>query len=618
MTMTKISSTLLLILLCALANAQEGTTPLLQNHLLDKKPSDKKTKIVKRSTPITLPLWEDFSYCDDQVFPTDHWWVDSSTYINNHFVAEVINKGVATFDVLDAQGKPYHSEPWEQLYCDSLTSYFVDLRGYDDADSIYLSFAYLCGGLGFKPKASDSLLIFFEDEINGWVRAGHVRMDTSSGWKYTTFGVRGGNYFYENFRFRIVNKGTVGTSSSHWHLDNIYLNSGRNFTDTVYTDLAFTEVPTNLLKDFTAMPFRHFQTDRNAFAADQLSAYTRYNSSGMGGAATNIHYRAQNGITGTVYGSGTISSIHPASVTLEHSFPRYNVSALSTGSDGRLLIDHYFYTDPGSGDTTRGTDTIRQRQIFDNYFAYDDGSAEQAYYLNLAPMSPGKIAIEFAAYVPDTLAGVAIQFARQIPGSEEKEFFIQIYKEIELGGSGGELIYEEQGFFPQFPEGNQQFYTYPLAELVPLSTGIFHVVIMMPASGISDSLMVALDKNRQGANHRYFSVLDVWESSLMEGALMVRPVMGNQLLTAIPESDYYFADWKLYPNPTQDIVYIEPAHDEVLDQIKYRIIDIQGKEVQQGNYDGTGISVQSLGAGSYIFIFENKAGLRSHLTFIKK
>lgn len=613
--MTKLIIPMLLLVLGTSAKAQEGALPLLQNQNLSK--AEVRTKIVKRSTPIILPLWEDFSYADKQSYPTDHWWIDSSTYVNNHFVAQVINKGVVTFDVLDAKGRPYHSEPWESLYCDSLTSYFIDLRGYNDADSIYLSFAYHCGGLGFKPKAADSLLILFEDEIDGWVRAGHVRMDTSSGWKYATFGVQGGNYFYENFRFRIINKGTIGTSSAHWHLDNIYLNAGRTRTDTTYTDLAFTTTSSNLLNDFTAMPFKHFQTDRNAFATDQLSAFTRYNSPGMGSAATNIRYQALNVTTGVSYGSGSISAAHPASEYQEHSFPRYDLSPLSVDSNGRLFIDHIFFTDPGTGDTTKGTDTIRHRQIFDDYFAYDDGSAEQAYYLNLAPMSPGKIAVEFATYTPDTLAGVAIQFARQVPGSEEKEFFIQIYQDIELGGSGGTLIYEEEGFFPQFPEGSQQFFTYALSELVPLGTGTFYVVIMMPASGISDSLMVALDKNRQGANHRYFSVLDVWESSLLEGALMLRPIMGNQPLTSIPEPEQPIAAWQLYPNPTDDFLYIRNAQN-VTEPLHFRIIDMQGKEWMKGSYNANAISVQGLQSGSYILILENQNGFRSHLPFIKK
>lgn len=606
----------LTLLLSFFTFAQEGVTPLLHNPRLSQlNPQPKKTNFVKRNTPIILPLWEDFSYCDHQPYPTDNWWIDSSIYINNHFVNNQINKGVATFDVLDAYGRPYHSSSaWSSVYCDSLTSYYIDLSEYTAADSIYISFNYQCGGLGFMPKAADSLLIFFEDEINGWTRAGFVRLDTTTGWKYAAFVVKDGNYFYENFRFRIINKGTIGTSGSHWHIDNIYMNANRTYWDTTYMDMAFTQNPTPLLNDFTAMPFKHFATDRDGFAASEITAFTRLNANV--GTVCTIGYMATNAQSGILYSSSMTELFQSPYTAQSVNFPKYGLEILSPDPNQYLEIEHKYYIASVPGDTTRDTDTIIQRQIFSNYFAYDDGTAEQAYYLNLAPLSAGKIAIEYATYVPDTLSGVAIQFARQVPSSEEKEFFIQIYRDIELGGSGGELIYEEQGFIPVFPEGVQQFHIYPLKELVPLPPGIFHVVIMMPASGVSDSLMIALDKNRSGANHRYFSVLDVWEPSLLEGALMVRPIMGGKLLS-VDEHSMLTDNWYIYPNPSNEIIYLQHSGEKNFDELQYSIIDILGNIHLQGKYQERGIYIQSLPAGNYILYLQNHQGARIQLPFTK-
>src|SRR5690606_40852587 len=58
--------------------------------------------------------------------------------------------------------------------------------------------------------------------------------------------------------------------------------------------------------------------------------------------------------------------------------------------------------------------------------------------------------------------------------------------------------------------------------------------------------------NRTGANHRYYNVLDIWESSLLEGALMVRPILGNKKLTGVEQTDNDNITFTIYPNPAAD------------------------------------------------------------------
>lgn len=607
-----------LLFCCAGAHAQEFVAPLMNNPMIGKHHSVSGT-YARRDEPIRLPLFEDFHSFDTSIYPIDLWWTDSQAYINNHFVAHSTNKGIATLDVLDQFGKPYHTtSSTESIYCDSLTSYYIDLSGYEDNDSIYLSFAYLCKGLGFAPKPLDSLLIFFEDELTGWKLAGFLKPDTSSQWKYKTIAVTGGDFFYENFRFRIVNKGTIGSSSSHWHVDNIYMNASRTYTDTQMTDVAFTVQPSNMLNDFTSMPFKHFNTDRAAFTASEYEASV-FNSNYSGSLInSDIHYQAKNISSGTLYGTGDINiSLAPLETTAFNMVP-YDPSSLSPDSDGYLSILQTYYFSPLAGDTLRENDSITHLQKFRNYFAYDDGTAEQSYYLNLAPATPGKIAIEYATYVPDTLVGIDIQFARQVPGGDDKEFFIQVYRSIELGGSGGELIYEEEGFYPVYPEIPQKFHTYALNEIVPLGTGIYYIVIMMPASGISDSLMIGLDANRTGANHRYYNVLDIWESSLLEGALMVRPVLGNKKLTGIEDTDKEHIAFTVYPNPAEDQLMISLYENLPPHQYSYRIIDMQGRTLAKGVDLQLPVDISGLSSGTYIIQLQDKNGKQNQRKFIKK
>lgn len=599
-------------------NAQEFTAPLMSNPNLHSTTLPKKMGAMLRTEPITLPMFEDFHYYDESTYPTDFWWIDSLVYINNHFVAKALNKGVATFDVLNQYGAAYHTtDPWAKKYCDSLTSYYINLSDYDASDSLYLSFAYLAKGLGFSPKGNDSLLVYMTDSLSGWTLVDFVRLDTAAhDWQTKMIPMTNPRFFFNNFQFRIINRGTIGTSSSHWHIDNIYLNANRNVNDTQLTNVAFSIPATNLLNDFTAMPFKHFATDRNGFLASNF-AINMYNSNYAGFTYNNlVSYTAKNALTGTTYGNNfTNFSLEPF-LQKQFNIVTYNPATLSPDATGYLKIKHQFYFPPAPGDTLRLDDTIVQYQEFDNYFAYDDGSAEQAYYLNLAPSNPGKIAIEYACYVPDTLAGVAIQFARQVPSNEDKEFFIQIYKSIEIGGSGGELIYEEDGFYPKFGSEPQQYKIYPLKELVPLPVGIYFVVIMMPASGISDSLMIGLDKNRTGANHRYFNVVNQWESSLLEGTLMVRPIMSHSLLSGIENNPVSNKMVRVYPNPSQDFLYLE--HQDLLQIKQYQIIDIQGKILLENTWKNEPIKISALPTGAYFLNLQDKNGENYTTQFVKK
>src|SRR5690606_30176110 len=206
-------------------------------------------------------------------------------------------------------------------------------------------------------------------------------------------------------------------------------------------------------------------------------------------------------------------------------------------------------------------------------------------------------------------------FIPQVPFGTDKEFYIKIYKSITEGSADSELIYEQSGNYPIYTRDNNGIVTYPLEELVPLSEGVFYVSIMMPASGISDSLMIGLDVNRRGGNHRYYNVLDMWESSLIEGALIVRPVFSGRKLSqdnVLPSLKF-----NVYPNPSQDIIYLQMAHSNY-NKITYSITDMNGRSVLKGEYTQTGIPIQSLTSGIYQIFIVDEQGQYGTLTFIKK
>ena len=93
-----------------------------------------------------------------------------------------------------------------------------------------------------------------------------------------------------------------------------------------------------------------------------------------------------------------------------------------------------FYTDQN---TVFDNDSIGFNQVFDDYYAYDDGSAEKAYAIDAIG---GQIAIRFPLELPDTLEGVLIHFTPFYDNAENETFGYL----IDHGGKSGAEIKSER------------------------------------------------------------------------------------------------------------------------------------------------------------------------------
>ena len=80
-------------------------------------------------------------------------------------------------------------------------------------------------------------------------------------------------------------------------------------------------------------------------------------------------------------------------------------------------------------------DSIGFDQVFDNYYAYDDGTAEKAYALDAVG---GQLAVRFPLAIPDTLDGVLIHFTPFYDNSEEETFVLKVWEDD--GGMPGDPI----------------------------------------------------------------------------------------------------------------------------------------------------------------------------------
>ena len=408
-----------------------------------------------------------------------------------------------------------------------------------------------------------------------------------------------------------MNKATIGISNSHWHIDYVKLDANRNNADTLMNDVAYTVQPTSILANYTKMPYQHFATNPAGFLKPEL--LSTFQNNGYGAGQVNYGYNAVVTSTGSNVGTGSGSVaaiIYQGDVSPV--FEMYNVP--NAGSN--FSIKNTFYLSDIYPQGAGANDTIVQYQSFDNQFAYDDGTQEKAYFLNLASAAPGKIAMEYALYQPDTLRGLAIKFVRQVPSAAGKDFSLVVYRSIAINGANDDIIYQQDYYFPQYEVDPNGFSIFKFDQPVPMDGGVYYVGLTVPAAGVSDSLMIGLDYNRLNGTHRYYNVLGIWEPSLLQGALMMRPIVGAPIPVSIDSLNFQDEDWSIYPNPTND--YLTLTIKNPAKSYSCRIIDNIGKEVFRTklNQHTVKFNLNELSSGLYFIELSDKDGRRSYKRFV--
>lgn len=575
-----------LLMLCLLLNtasvsAQENLAPVQYNPFVQ--PHAAGGVSTSRTTALSLPFFEDFT--GYTMIPDTAKWEERQVYVNNTMAINPVSRGVATFDALSQYGIPYETmNPFLIRYADSLTAKPIDLSSFTPADSIYLSFFFQPAGNGFAPEKTDSLLLYFRPKYGSrWIKV-WSRSDTAvQDFRQVMIPVTDTSYLYSDFQFRFVNKASVGINDDVWNLDYIRMYSGRNKYDTLISDVAYTATPSPILSDYVSMPYRQYLANPvpERAARFQSTIKNNFNSSQNIGA---FGYTAQESASGAVLSSGAdVNRTIAAGKTSDVVFDTYG-STPAAGTYDRVVFSNKFYLSPVPSDNQQENDTIVGQQVFDNYLAYDDGTAEMSYYLNLFPTLPGKLAIEHHLNQPDTLRGMAIYFGRQVPLASYKYFSIVVYRNIAYGSStSDDIIYTEENLKPRYQDEVNRFWIYKFKTPVALPAGTFYIGTTQPALSGSDSLYIGLDRNRANGNHLYFNVLNVWSPSLVSGALMMRPLLGTQITdshigSAKAGGRSFFS---LYPNPANNELNISLNGNS--SDVKFEIFNLLGSKVAGGS-----------------------------------
>ncbi|HOE03909.1 MAG TPA: T9SS type A sorting domain-containing protein [Bacteroidales bacterium] len=513
-------------------------------------------KSVKNADTLELPFFDDFS--NSYVFANQAIWDGHSAFINNGYAIDPISIGVASLDILDSTGAVYTNLSFTtSLVSEYLTSKPINLQ-YSPGDSVYLSFYYQCGGTGEKPDVGDSLVLEFSSPDTTWVSVwntdGGVAMDT---FQLVLVPVTDPAFLKKGFRFRFKNYASIGSNYEPsfnsnfdiWNIDYVRLDTARNMNDTITQDVAFISDFTSMIDTYESVPWEHFKPVAAANTIDSL-VYV-YKNNGTTGQNINRQLTIRD-LWGTGSGFSSLDdseNILPGS-TLSYGKQVNYVFNSNTIDSACFELKGFIKTDTTAARRPyRWNDTIIYNQCFYNYYAYDDGSAEQGYGIAGQGTAGSAVALMFEPLQADTLRGVNIFFNQVLNDANIHYFYLMVWEND--GGVPGDTLVEQIGVRPIYTDSLNEYRYYALDTPVFVS-GAFFIGWVKTTD---DMLNVGFDKNRDASSKLLYNTDGNWTQSSLKGAIMVRPVFGkdpNPLsIPVVPESRFV-----LYPNPASNQVNI--------------------------------------------------------------
>lgn len=565
----------------------------------------------KSAVSLALPFFDDFSY--NRHRPTDSLWANDRVYINQTMGTSPPTLGMATFDGLDRFGLPYNIDKLSQDTTDVLTSRPINLS--NPIDSVYLSFFWQAGGLGESPEAGDSLqLQFYHPADSLWHHAWSMGGTDSSAFVPEMVAVPD-TFFLDNFRFRFRTFGSPAGSFDIWNLDYVYLADRRNFDDTTFfkTDIAFTRPHPSLLESYEAVPWFHYSNFvANTENKQALTLYYKRNFGPTGTLNPDLGlYRIFLGSDTLAKGPGSqfndpvkpnfieSSYMHPIGNFVPPTIPaqEFEITAINTYFGAGLAL-------------LSSNDTVTRHQVFSNYYAYDDGTAERAY--QVADNGGGIIVSRYEMLTTgdpqtDSIKGLYIYFLPSEYDPTENEFSIVIF--ADNNGQPGNLLYESDSVYtPQLSQTN--FYLPYVMDSAILGNG---TVFMGIRQKKSTRLPIGFDRNNvRPAQSLFYG--NVGSTSLFEsfrrGTIMMRPYLKYQPLDIGLEEapTNNSVEVAVYPNPASDRLYFD---FDPLEQLTYRLMDLGGKTLQSGKVQSSIGLKPDLSSGVYLLQILDISGKRT-------
>jgi hypothetical protein len=542
---------------------------------------------------IDLPFIDDFSYAGP--YPDRNLWLDNKVFVNSTMAFNPPSVGVATFDGINYNGKPY-GQRGEYGIGDTLTSNYINLRNLTNpdgtkrllgaADSIYMTFFLQPKGLCYEPLLRDSMVLEFKDNTDKWqiVRAykgfkTYIADDSFPPFTMYFVPITDAKYFYGKFQFRFFNYGQIDGANELWHLDYVKIGVNRRLNNKTLDDLAFTDMPRSFMTRYSSMPWRH-ASPNIATEIDSKFNTRFYNHfvDQRNPTNTNVKITTSTGVTPVssitiLDGVNVLPSIFYTSdaKTYPTDFKTKLGSVPATTENLVVTTENSLVISGQEGKDTLKTalrnDVVSRKTVFSNYFAYDDGTAELMF---SATGFSQQVAVQFRTTVADTLRGVQFSFPyfRKSYQFVDPKFNIQIWKDSLTTTP----IYEKKNVSPFYVNAKldsiQGMTTYRLET----KTGGRDTAIFLPANttfyvgyqNIDDQIPIGLDRNSfDKAKYIFTKANNKWDTFPIYplGALMIRAVVGSkpvQNTSSLSTRELPLSEiMTVYPNPTTDRLFLE-------------------------------------------------------------
>jgi len=573
--------------------AQEVEVPLTYDiQLLKENAKQKKSGNTEKSI-ISLPFIDDFSI--DKTFNNPDGnqvlWEESCARRNETFAVNAPSIGVMTFDGLDCTGFPYNFENANEFgVADTLESVDIDLSS--TSGLVVMSFFFQAEGLGNRPEASDSLVLeFFEPDSNKWHWAWSSPGRALSEFEQVLIPIDSTIFLEPDFRIRFKNYATLSGALDHWNIDYIEIDDNRSLTDTINQDLAFFEPQFSLIQDYSSVPWSHFDVDlmkNNTLVSvknigndgsfqdnNLLEVFESGVSQG-----NSLNFSGQNSVAaGQIQGYNF--GVGADDIEFDPSIP-----------DEATFDVEFSYT--VSPDFILDNNTLQFQQRFDDFYSYDDGSAERGYGVDIAG---GQVAYKFDFLQSDSISALYMYFLPVAQDPSDEQFFLTVWSHNANLNCPDTIIQQASIAAPSFVDyqvAPDYFLVYPLQEKVYVDASQ-PVWIGWQQSG-DLSLNIGNDKNtNNNADRLKFNVNGTWNPSTITGTLMMRPAVGDIPIVSVNEiSD---RDINLYPNPSNGIVYLELP--QLSNNWGYEIFNISGQIIAQGLLQRNSIDLSQSKNGLY-------------------
>lgn len=552
------------------------------------------------------------------------FWLDSNVYKNNHFAVNPWTIGVVTFDGLNSNGFPYFINTSIRGYGDYLTSKPINLEGLKLKDSIYFSFLYQPKGFGDAPEnvnvgstsKHDSLCLqFYNPTYDKWFSVWSMSVSEDPeilkkefvSFRKVHFRIKDSTFLRKNFQFRFVNYGDLSGSLDHFHLDYIKFRKNSGYQDTLFKDFAFIYPVTTILKKYTSVPWKHFINANKKPLSDSITFFIRNGSNIKENNEQPGFLRLhKNGlkfnefeILGQKLTNGEVNYMPFTNYVSYYNFSDKINIPFNNEDSVSILIDANI---KASFTNLPENDSSFYKQIFADYYAYDDGSAEAAYGLKSPQAS---VAFKFSTLKADSLIGAYMCFTPSVNDKSKKQFALTVWKDN--NGIPGEIIYEDDDFSLHNPE-----YGIKRDEFIPYYFKDFKRFLVDTSFFIGirqidkDHLNLGFDRNTKNISKIYYSLDKInWSQSQVDtiGTLMIRPAFLSNLNKKVYlEKLDVDRSFIVYPNPVIGTLFIDASEDE------FKITDFQGRHIISFLNNQRGIDISNLSSGIY-FVTAIKSGV---------